>query len=139
MGSGFGTWDQVNSEYREYLTRFPSPLPGGKVFPPDLPSESPDESGASYQMGYGEALAYVYWGCAWQDVVIRNQKADPKAAASALSQYVEGLSDPVYLEHFPDPDKAFQRDVVDRAKLGDFSRLREVFESDCDWYRSWQR
>lgn len=133
---GYGTWDQVNAEYRAYTERFPRSLPPGESFPHSLPAESHDEAGSVYQRGYGEALAYVYWGCAWQDLAIKNQKTNPKAADSALSEYEKGLSDSVYMEHFPDPDKAFQSKVVDRARLGDYTRLREVFDSDCDWYRS---
>ena len=133
---GYGTWDQVNAEYRAYTARFPHPLPPGRAFPRSLPAEPHGEAGSIYQMGYGEALAYVYWGCAWQDLAIKNQKVSPKTADSALSEYEKGLSDSVYMEHFPDPDKAFQSKVVDRARLGDYTRLREVFDSDCDWYRS---
>jgi len=124
----FVAWTKINQEYRDTVTSFPYPLPEGVQFPKDAPRDGQESQ--LYERGWGAMQAYIFAECAYQGVVVTHESTDMVTALAALdmAQEIHGL--PEYQKHFADPDGLWQ-DVVDKAKLGDFSVFNQFYETDC--------
>ena len=128
-------WAGANVEYRDATASFARPLPTRQMFPGSMPSEPDSEKGARSARGYGTAMAWSFWSCAWQHAII-SAAGHPTEARAAHETYERGLADTQYQLVFPDNDGTFQQKVVSPARLGDLAKMKSVYDTDCSWSRS---
>ena len=125
-------WTQANVEYRTFVARFPYSLPNGVEFPAELERGDP---ATRYEKGWGKAMAFAFWRCAHEDVIV--SAANPDAVvADSFAQFDRALADGEYMSRFPDDEGVFRNRILGPARLGDTSILSELYASDCAWYRS---
>jgi len=121
--------NKMVQEYRDEAAKFPEPLPGGRKFPKDPPGDySTDQK---YEAGFGGSFAAMYWRCQWMGAYLDAFNAHDEASENtALDELSKWRSIPWVAAHVvDDPDNPFQSTIVDTARLGDPTALRNFYQS----------
>lgn len=84
----------------------------------------------SFEAGYPESQVITAWRCSWEDVYLKALKAgDQQAAEAALSQ-LRTFYDLEWTKiHVIDPDRMWEKTVIDSAAGGDLRELEADVES----------
>jgi len=129
QSENFLTWDQINQEYHDTVASYPYRLPTGATFPSDMLKG--DSENALYEPGVGAMQAYLFAQCAQEKVAIADKTSNPAAAKTALDAIDQIHQLPVFQQHFDDSGGAW-KGVMDKARLGDYSQLSDMYKGDCD-------
>ncbi|MCH9276613.1 hypothetical protein JS533_010090 [Bifidobacterium amazonense] len=127
------TWQQANEEYRATVEDFPFELMNGDKFPEHMPKAQAASS--LYTKGSGEGQAYFYWQCSVERNILDNSQTNTEQAGKSLLQLRKLLDADWFKTYYEDRDGTFENDVIGKSELGDYSTMREFYDSDCTWYR----
>jgi hypothetical protein len=133
---GFENATGVLQEYDQTVQSFPQKLPPGIQYPSQPPSSvlQPD---VQAQDGVGASFVAFYWLCAWEANYLHAFSSnDEKQEHTALASLSKWPTIPFYQEHIVDPTNAWEANVLDPAKLGDPSGVKEDFTS-CGAYKEY--
>jgi hypothetical protein len=116
--------------YHETIADFPEAMPPGVTFPPDPPPMDGDIG-----IGNAGARAYFHWVCGWEDVLLTaTSETERDEAATQLRKF----TDTVWAREHYDDSAGIWPAMIDAAQLGDLTKLRGFYESDCGYYREWK-
>ncbi|TXK16369.1 hypothetical protein [Homoserinibacter sp. GY 40078] len=123
---GFTSFDAAIEEYWATAEKFP--LPAGEEYP----EPTFDDASGSYQAGYGETEAVGAWNCAWGREYLEAFGTDPEREATALAEYSRLVETDAFARSY-DPESAQSAvyDSIEKAKLGDPSRVQSVIDGGC--------
>ena len=111
----------------EYLATIDSlDWPDGVELPKKLENE---DTGASFQVGYGETRASNLWEYSWMKEWLDTYNTNPERAEKALEE-LEKAFDMPYMgkDRCDDATRNYLRENIDKAKLGDPSGFRECID-----------
>jgi hypothetical protein len=135
---GFANSSEADRDYADELQGFEQPFPEGTVLPAQLPGER--TQGETFEEGFGESAAAVYWKCAWEAELIRATDEDDKARAEeALDRVAQFVELEAYGKYFVDPEKLWWTHVVEPALKGDQTELRTEYNNGCDHHAELNR
>lgn len=100
--------------------------PDGVELPKKLENE---DTGASFQVGYGETRASNLWEYSWMKEWLDTYNTNPERAEKALEE-LEKAFDMPYMgkDRCDDATRNYLRENIDKAKLGDPSGFRECID-----------
>lgn len=130
---GMLTWQQANEEYKATVEDFPFALMNGDKFPTNMPKAQTASS--LYAKGSGEGQAYSYWQCSVERNILDNSKTDTETARKSLKQLRRLLDTDWFKNYYEDKDGIVENDVIGKSELGDYSTMRDFYNTDCAWYR----
>ena len=127
--SSFTGVDEIPAAVLAARERFSEKLPDGAVWSPEdfrtdsLPPDAVIEEGV-YDVGVSE-----YWLCAWMGEYVKAEDAgDRQRTAHAVSELEKYPTLPAVAAYHASPETVADS-VIEPAKLGDSSKLREFFET----------
>jgi hypothetical protein len=136
-GLTFKDLGQAGESYTETVTTFPSslPLPPGQSFPTALPT-SWDPS-VTVDNSWGESVAYFYWRCSWSHDFLTAYAAHNAPEQDVAIGQLEKWTTTSYFREYvmEDPDAGWQQELIDPAKRGDVTMMKDFDQSDCTYYR----
>ena len=108
----------------EYLATIDSlNWPDGITLPDKLEDE---DTGASFQVGYGETRASYLWEYSWMKEWLDTYNTDPERAEKALEELEKAFDMPYMgIDRCDDATRNYLRENIDKAKLGDPSGFTE--------------
>ena len=106
----------------EYLATIDSlNWPDGITLPDKLEDE---DTGASFQVGYGETRASYLWEYSWMKEWLDTYNTDPERAEKALEELEKAFDMPYMgIDRCDDATRNYLRENIDKAKLGDVVQL----------------
>ncbi len=121
---------ELVQEYRSTVQHFDLPLPPGATMPADPPASLGKASG---QVGAAKAPAYFYWLCSWErEYLLAFAEGDEPRADHALDEVASFESTDFARRYVEDPGHQWRRHVVEPARLGDPSGVRDDMRSGCE-------
>ncbi|OXN00373.1 30S ribosomal protein S14 [Bifidobacterium vansinderenii] len=130
---GMLTWQQANEEYKATVEDFPFALMNDDKFPANMPKAQ--SSSSLYAKGSGEGQAYFYWQCSVERNILDNSRTAPETARESLKQLRKLLDTDWFKNYYEDKDGIVENDVIGKSELGDYSTMRDFYNTDCTWYR----
>lgn len=120
-------YQQMQAEYQDSVSKLS--WPQGYQPPEQVTGE---EENASFQSGYGDSRASLYFECAWEKEWLDSYASDEQRAAEAL-QHLEEVPEMGYMspQRADDATRRVFADYLDRAKLGDPSGFQENLKVNC--------
>jgi hypothetical protein len=116
--------------YHEIIADFPERMAPGVTFPSD-----PAPMSGDIGIGNAGAEAYFHWVCGWEDVFLSaTSDSERDEAATQLRKF----TDTVWAREHYDDSAGIWPAMIDAAQLGDLTKLRAFYESDCGYYRQWK-
>ena len=126
----------VPEQIRAARERFPERLPDGIYWATDPYAPDPTDEDAVYEDGVFDVAASEYWLCAWMDdYVSAVDGGDSQRADSAMTELEKYVSLPAIAAHHQNPDD-FVTSVLEPARLGDATMLREFFATCTSYQRA---
>lgn len=123
------TGPQLVDIYKSTLKNFDLPLPEGAKIPANPPKSLGDNSG---QIGAAEGPVYFYWLCTWErDYLVAFAANDSARESKALTMMASFESTDFAKKYVDDPTHGWRTHVIDPAKLGDPSGVRDDMASGC--------
>ena len=121
---GVTDFEHVEAEYLETIANLN--WPEGVTLPESLEGE---DTGASFQVGYGDTRASNLWEYCWMKEWLDSYNIDPERAQKALEE-LETAFDMPYMgeDRCDDATRNYLRENIDKAKLGDPSGFMECIE-----------
>ena len=121
---GFTDFEHIEAEYLETIANLN--WPKGVTLPESLEGE---DTGASFQVGYGDTRASNLWEYCWMKEWLDTYNTDPERAQKALDE-LETAFDMPYMgeDRCDDATRNYLRENIDKAKLGDPSGFMECIE-----------
>ena len=121
---GFTDFDHIEEEYLATIDSLD--WPDGVELPKKLENE---DTGASFQVGYGETRASNLWEYSWMKEWLDTYNTNPERAEKALEE-LEKAFDMPYMgkDRCDDATRNYLRENIDKAKLGDPSGFRECID-----------
>ena len=113
----------------EYLATIDSlNWPDGITLPDKLEDE---DTGASFQVGYGETRASYLWEYSWMKEWLDTYNTDPERAEKALEELEKAFDMPYMgIDRCDDATRNYLRENIDKAKLGDPSGFTESIRAN---------
>lgn len=121
---GFTDFEHIEEEYLATIDSLD--WPDGVELPKKLENE---DTGASFQVGYGETRASNLWEYSWMKEWLDTYNTNPERAEKALEE-LEKAFDMPYMgkDRCDDATRNYLRENIDKAKLGDPSGFRECID-----------
>ncbi|MCU1471345.1 MAG: hypothetical protein JWQ39_2494 [Glaciihabitans sp.] len=120
---------QLVSVYHSTVKSFKLPLPKGDSIPENPPKNLGQNSG---QIGAAKAPVYFYWLCTWErEYLVAFAANDSPREAIALKRISSFDTTDFAKTYVDDPTHGWRTHVVDPAKLGDPSGIRDDMASGC--------
>ena len=102
--------------------------PDGITLPDKLEDE---DTGASFQVGYGETRASYLWEYSWMKEWLDTYNTDPERAEKALEELEKAFDMPYMgIDRCDDATRNYLRENIDKAKLGDPSGFTESIRAN---------
>ena len=102
--------------------------PDGITLPDNLEDE---DTGASFQVGYGETRASYLWEYSWMKEWLDTYNTDPERAEKALEELEKAFDMPYMgIDRCDDATRNYLREYIDKAKLGDPSGFTESIRAN---------
>ncbi|MFF1830469.1 hypothetical protein [Paenarthrobacter sp. NPDC058040] len=116
-----------------------------KAFPFSLPTdvgwftETPQQlsqPGTKYEDGVARGVVTFYWLCSWERAYIAAfNRQNSSDAESALRMIEKFPATPFYTTSVEDPEHGWEHTVLDPAKLGDPSGMKQSFTQSCSQFK----
>ena len=121
---GFTDFEHIEEEYLATIDSLD--WPDGVELPKKLENE---DTGASFQVGYGETRASNLWEYSWMKEWLDTYNTNPERAEKALEE-LEKAFDMPYMgkDRCDDATRNYLRENIDKSKLGDPSGFRECID-----------
>ena len=90
-----------------------------------------EDTGASFQVGYGETRASYLWEYSWMKEWLDTYNTDPERAEKALEELEKAFDMPYMgIDRCDDATRNYLRENIDKAKLGDPSGFTESIRAN---------
>ena len=122
----FTDFEHIEAEYLETIDSLD--WPEGVVLPERLEGE---DTGASFQTGYGNTLASNLWESCWIKEWLDTYETDPERAEQALEELEKAFDMPYMGEdRCDDATRNYLRENIEKAKAGDPSGFEESVKAN---------
>lgn len=123
---GFTDFEHIEEEYLATIDSLN--WPDGITLPDKLEDE---DTGASFQVGYGETRASYLWEYSWMKEWLDTYNTNPERAEKALEELEKAFDMPYMgIDRCDDATRNYLRENIDKAKLGDPSGFTESIRAN---------